>query len=127
VVGRRAGSLDNGLAMCVLHHKASDLGVIGIDVDYRIVVAQAFHGGGRAGQYNTGFAGAPLREPQAGIPTLAEEHRGWHEREVFRRPARPAAAQAAEDNPRYGSVPAACDPRWPRHSPPGRRLGPVAS
>jgi putative restriction endonuclease len=40
--------LENALALCVLHHKAFDLGVVGVSPDRRVQISQAFHGGLRS-------------------------------------------------------------------------------
>ncbi|HWB71707.1 MAG TPA: HNH endonuclease [Egibacteraceae bacterium] len=93
----------NGLALCTLHHKAFDLGVIGLDERLRVQVSQAFHGGQRARELVIAYAGAPLRRPQPGQPEVAERHRGWHEAQVFRGPGRVLVDAAAEsrDQPPY--------------------------
>lgn len=96
--------LDNALALCVLHHKALDLGVLGIGPGGRVQVSQAFHGGSRAAEFVVRFAGGLISAPQGGTPTLHERHRTWHEREVFRGPSRAAALAADAGPPRpYGS------------------------
>jgi len=35
-------TLENGLALCVLHHKLFDLGVLGLDPKLRVQVSAAF-------------------------------------------------------------------------------------
>ncbi|QBI19162.1 hypothetical protein ER308_06145 [Egibacter rhizosphaerae] len=92
-------TLDHGLALCALHHKALDLGVLGISEEHRIQVSRAFHGGQRAQALVASLAGHPLALPQPGAPTLSEIHRGWHAREVFREPPRQLAAAAEADSP----------------------------
>lgn len=94
--------LGNGVALCVLHHKAFDLGAIGLSVDLRILVSRAFHGGDRTVEFVHRFAGAPLRRPQPGLPLPQEQYRGWHEREVFRGPPREHATLAADSPVPYG-------------------------
>lgn len=89
---------DNGLALCSVHHKALDRGALGVDADRRLVVAQAFHGTGAAQRWLIGFAGEPLGEPQPGAD-LAEAHRAWHEREVFRGPPRAEPPALVADPP----------------------------
>lgn len=91
-------TLDNALALCVLHHKAFDLGVLGVTPDRRVQVSRAFHGGRRSQEFVVRFGGASLQAPQDGLPTVDERHRAWHEREVFRGPSRLVAA-AAEEGP----------------------------
>jgi len=94
--------LGNGVALCVLHHKAFDLGAIGLTDDLRITVSRAFHGNDRTVELVHRFAGAPLHPPQAGLALPQEQYRRWHEREVFRGPAREHVALAAETPQPYG-------------------------
>lgn len=90
-------TLENALALCVLHHKAFDLGVLGVSPDRRIQVSRAFHGGPRSEEFVVRFGGESLQPPQGGLPSVDERHRAWHEREVFRGPSRLIAA--AETGP----------------------------
>ncbi|MEX2619562.1 MAG: hypothetical protein WD250_05020 [Egibacteraceae bacterium] len=48
------------------------------------------------------FAGAPLHPAQAGLALPQERYRRWHEREVFRGPARELTVLAAETARPYG-------------------------
>lgn len=79
---------DNGLALCSLHHKAFDLGALGLDEDLRIQVSQEVHGSQRVGEWLTSFSGRPLHMPQRGCSPPARRFIRWHRREVFRGPAR---------------------------------------
>ncbi len=81
-------SEDNGIALCVLHHKLLDRGAIGLDRQRRVLVSQHLIGGRSVHEHALRFAGKPLGRPQAGVPLVAEEHIAWHRREVFRGPAR---------------------------------------
>ena len=47
--------LSNGIALCVLHHKAFDLGALGLTEHHRVTVSQAFHGGARATEAISGL------------------------------------------------------------------------
>jgi putative restriction endonuclease len=96
-----ADDLGNGLALCSLHHKVFDLGVLGISPDGRVQVSQAFHGQRAAQRFVARFAGVPLLLPQSGLRGIAEDNRRWHEREVFRGPARAAVTAAAEASDDY--------------------------
>lgn len=97
-------TIDNGLALCALHHRALDRGIVGISSEHRIRVSRRFHGGARARALIIDLAGAPLRPPQAGLPSLAGEYLDWHSREVFSGNDRPLASQtlAAEAPTSYG-------------------------
>ncbi len=82
---------DNGLALCVFHHKMLDRGALGLDDERRITVSQHVHGGPEVHLLLIRFAGQPLRGPQRGAPPVAQPYIDWHAREVFRGPARESA------------------------------------
>ncbi|CCH85802.1 conserved protein of unknown function [Modestobacter italicus] len=85
-------SIDNALGLCTLHHRLFDRGVVGLADDGTVMVSQLFVGRARAAQAQVlSLAGAPLLSPQAGHPTVADTHRGWHTEQVFREPARLSA------------------------------------
>lgn len=95
VMWRAAGgpdSEDNGLALCVLHHRLFDRGAIGISNDHHILVSQHVYGGNEVTQAVVRFAGELLRPPQPGGRPVAGKFIEWHYREVFRQPERPAVA-----------------------------------
>jgi putative restriction endonuclease len=76
-------SLDNGLALCVLHHKLFDLGALGLDPSLRIDVSTVFTARTSAGQAVYDLHGRDLR-PRPGTAVPAAEHVSWHRREVFK-------------------------------------------
>lgn len=80
--------IENGLALCVLHHKFFDLGVLGIAPERTILVSARVSGGAEASAHVVDHAGKPLRKPQAGTHEVTEDFVDWHRREVFRHPAR---------------------------------------
>ena len=80
----------NGLLLCVLHHRALDRGVIGLETDGRIKVSPTVAGGEVVEQRITRFHGARLRPPEDG-QRPGEQFVAWHDRQVFR----PAHKQAA--------------------------------
>jgi putative restriction endonuclease len=86
-------SEDNGLALCVLHHRLFDRGALGISPDYRILVSQHVHGGDEVLQAVVRFAGSALRTPQPGASPVAARFIEWHYHEVFRQPERWQATQ----------------------------------
>ena len=79
-------ALDNGLALCVLHHKLFDLGVLGLGVDLAVRVSSKFTSRTDAGRRIYSLHGRSLM-PRRGTVTPAEEHLDWHDREVFKHPA----------------------------------------
>ncbi len=76
-------TLDNGLALCTLHHKLFDIGVLGLDLDLRILVSAAFTARTPAGRSIYGLHRQQLA-PRPGTPTPAPAHIDWHKREVFK-------------------------------------------
>ena len=76
-------TLDNGLALCTLHHKLFDIGVLGLDPSMRILVSAAFTARTRAGRAIYDLHSQVL-VPRPGTPTPALVHVNWHKREVFK-------------------------------------------
>jgi putative restriction endonuclease len=76
-------SMDNGLALCVLHHKLFDLGALGLDDGPRILVSAAFTARTAAGR---AIYQLHLRKlsPRPGTFLPAAEHVKWHTKEVFK-------------------------------------------
>jgi putative restriction endonuclease len=76
-------SPDNGLALCVLHHKLFDLGVLGLDAALRILVSSTFTARTVAGRAVYELHGRGL-SPRPGTPLPASRHVTWHTHEVFK-------------------------------------------
>ncbi|WKU04360.1 phosphorothioated DNA-binding restriction endonuclease [Micromonospora sp. HUAS LYJ1] len=74
---------DNGLALCVLHHKLFDFGVLGLDADLHIQVSAAFTARTPVGRATYELHGRELR-PRPGTLVPAATHVTWHRREVFK-------------------------------------------
>ena len=77
----------NGLALCTLHHKALDSGVIGLEREagtYRLLVSNELSGQSSAFSELLDFRGKPLRPPQEEVLLPAAEFIAWHRQEVFR-------------------------------------------
>ncbi|GAB3198142.1 HNH endonuclease [Geodermatophilus arenarius] len=81
--------LDNGLALCSLHHKLFDRGVLGLDDDLTLVVSQRFSARTPHGRAVYDLHGRRLK-PRPGTPTPAVQHVTWHREQVFH--GRPLAA-----------------------------------
>jgi len=75
--------LDNGLALCSLHHKLFDRGALGIDVSCCVKVSDQFSGRTPSGRAVYELHGRELR-PRPGTPIPGEQHVDWHNREVFK-------------------------------------------
>lgn len=82
--------LDNGLALCMLHHKLFDRGMFGLDDDRAVVVSQRFSARTPTGRAVYELHGRRL-VPRPGTPLPAEGHVSWHRQQVFQ--AVPLAAQ----------------------------------
>ena len=86
--------LDNGLALCALHHKLFDLGALGLDLNLRVLVSAVFTARTSAGRAVYELHGRLLC-PRPGTITPSADHITWHTREVFKgkplSPREPAA------------------------------------
>lgn len=83
--------LDNGLALCVLHHKLFDLGAIGLDDDLHLVVAPSFSARTESGRRVYDLHGRALVPRRRGAVAPAAVHVRWHRTEVFHGAARLAS------------------------------------
>ena len=75
--------LNNGMALCSLHHKLFDRGALGLDEEYRILVSTAYSARTEAAKRIYDLHCRPLR-PRRGTALPAVEHVTWHGREVFK-------------------------------------------
>jgi putative restriction endonuclease len=76
-------NLDNGLALCALHHKLFDLGALGLDLNLRVQVSAVFTARTSAGRAVYELHGRMLT-PRPGTITPSADHIQWHTREVFK-------------------------------------------
>jgi putative restriction endonuclease len=74
--------LDNGLALCMLHHKLFDRGMLGLDDDRAVVVSQRFTARTPTGRAVYDLHGRRLA-PRPGTPLPAGHHVNWHREQVF--------------------------------------------
>ncbi len=87
--------VENGLALCSIHHKLFDLGVFSLAPDLRVVVSDLLMGGDETAYWMVRHHGQPLLGPRPDKPKLAEKHRIWHWTAVFRTPARSSVKRSA--------------------------------
>ena len=80
--------VDNGVALCSLHHKVFDLGTFTISRRLAIEVSEQVHGTIGLEESLLRFHGKPLRPPVNPAYAVRERYSLWHEQEVFRGPAR---------------------------------------
>lgn len=74
--------LDNGLALCSLHHKLFDRGALGLSPDARVQVSEQFRASG-VGKQVYELHGRELR-PRPGAQLPAPVHVEWHRTQVFK-------------------------------------------
>ena len=82
----------NGLALCTMHHKMFDRGVVGLTVDHRVLVSAKF--APRSGPdeaFIVSLHGREILGPQSAAQRPSGHHVRWHRRQVLRSPPRPAA------------------------------------
>ena len=88
--------VQNGLALCVIHHKALDRGAFGLesrDQGFKVLISSEVYGQSEAVEWLRDFHDRPLRPPQSSGAEPRPEFVKWHIREVFREPAwRPGPA-----------------------------------
>ena len=75
--------LDNGLALCSLHHKLFDRGALGLDDACSVVVSTNYAAVSDMGRAVYELHGRELR-PRPGTRLPAAAHVQWHTREVFK-------------------------------------------
>ena len=83
-------TIENGLCLCALHHKALDIGTIGLTDNHRVIVSNRLHGGDEVEAFIGRFHGQPLRGPVHGALPIGGKHRDWHWINVFKKPPRAA-------------------------------------
>ena len=80
----------NGLALCALHHKALDVGAIGLEREgdrIKLLVSCEVNGQSPAVRQLLDIRGRPLGRAQSRSLAPKREFVQWHRREVFREPA----------------------------------------
>ena len=74
----------NGLALCVVHHKAFDRGGISLRDDLRLLVSSGMHGRNEAWDYwFRRHMDHPIRAPRRSDHLPDPRHLQWHRRQVF--------------------------------------------
>ena len=74
-------TLENGLLLCVLHHRALDRGVLGLRRDGTVKISPALSAEGVARTRLLDVDGQPLAD---GGPPIAADVIAWHDAQVFR-------------------------------------------
>ena len=82
-------SVNNGFALCSLHHRLFDRGAFTVSsADRTVLVSERIHGGPAVYDWLFRYHGRPVGEPQS--PKYRPDPRflNWHDSEVFKNPAR---------------------------------------
>ncbi|WP_188280597.1 phosphorothioated DNA-binding restriction endonuclease [Streptomyces sp. CBMA29] len=79
--------LNNGLALCSLHHTLFDIGVLGLTPSLSIQVSQSYVTRSAAGRTVDALHGQSITMSRPGRPAVNPKHIVWHGRQVFKRPA----------------------------------------
>jgi putative restriction endonuclease len=77
-------SINNGLCLCSLHHRAFDMGAISIDEDYRIILSSSINGGPLVDELFYNFDGVHIYKPKDILFLPSASYIKWHRDEVFR-------------------------------------------
>jgi putative restriction endonuclease len=77
---------ENGIALCSLHHKLFDRGVITLPPERKMVVSQDSHGTHGFEEWLMRFNGEVVREPIQSNYYPESTFLHWHVKEVFRGP-----------------------------------------
>lgn len=76
-------ALDNGLLLCLLHHRALDRGVLGLRADCTVKISPALTAAGVARARLVDFDGRPLADDRP-APAISAEFITWHDAQVYR-------------------------------------------
>lgn len=83
--------IENGIALCALHHRLFDHGAIGLATrksERKILVSQRLNVLNDSSRHLLDLSLKPMRLPQKGHPPPAEEYIDWHFENLFKQPAR---------------------------------------
>jgi putative restriction endonuclease len=86
--------VQNGLALCSLHHVAFDRGAFTLSDGLHVLVSQDVTGTGPVQQAIIERHDRPILEPQASAMLPSMTHVQWHRKNVFREPSREGACSA---------------------------------
>lgn len=81
--------IENGLALCVQHHRLFDFGALGLDHDHRILVSEHLNLSDQDSAARIrSLVGTLMRKPLRRYRLPAPERIEWHKKNLFRHPAR---------------------------------------
>ena len=82
-------AVENGIALCSLHHKLFDLGAFTFEPDRQVLVSERAHGTGQFEQVLLRHHGQSISAPMRADQNPHPEFVGWHRAEVFKAHPRP--------------------------------------
>lgn len=77
----------NGLALCLLHHRALDRGAVGLEArgtGYRVLVSGQVRGSKPSESLLSDFSGQLIRPPRSRLHVPRRTYVDWHRAQVFR-------------------------------------------
>jgi putative restriction endonuclease len=77
-------NVNNGLALCSLHHKIFDLGAFTIDADLRLLVSDKVHGTARLDDVLLRHHGQVISSTTDPDHRPLTTHLDWHRKQVFK-------------------------------------------
>ncbi len=77
-------TVDNGLALCSIHHKAFDKGVIGLTSEYKVMISNTLNGGDWSDILFYKFDGNMIYLPRNSVSLPKRSNIAWHTKEVYR-------------------------------------------
>ncbi len=81
--------IENGLALCVQHHRLFDFGALGLDQEHRIMVSEQLNlSDQESAALIKNLVGSRIRRPLRRYRLPAPEHIDWHNKNLFKHPAR---------------------------------------
>ena len=81
--------IENGMALCVQHHRLFDYGALGLDEDHRILVSEHLNLSEQdSAERIRQLVGARIHRPLRRYRLPAAEHIDWHYNNLFKHPAR---------------------------------------
>jgi putative restriction endonuclease len=76
--------VSNALALCSLHHRLLDLGVLGLTEDRTVRVSDLYVSRSTAGAAVTALEGTAVTSPRRAHAAVSAAHIAWHDRQVFK-------------------------------------------
>jgi putative restriction endonuclease len=92
--------VQNGLALCTLHHKLFDRGAFTVSPSYTVLLSERLHGTSGFETLLLQYHGHPFRQPQSPDYWPALKFLHWHRTQVFQGPPRYVPVRVPEPESR---------------------------